>query len=163
MADKKTSDAEFDAYLDGKSPLSELYQRSETGGPGKDIDNAILSAARQEVQKHASGSSTRGYRWYVPMALAASLVIALMVVRVGPFDNAPGPDQIAENETVTTPGQHVGSAKTAPEIRLQKISELVANGEQKQAQQEYELFIELFPKYEVDFKKYPNIRSLAGK
>lgn len=163
MADKKTSDAEFDAYLDGKSPLSELYQRSETGGPGKDIDNAILSAARQEVQKHASGSPTRGYRWYVPMALAASLVIALMVVRVGPFDNMSEPDQLAENETATTSGQHVGSAKTAPEIRLQKINELVANGEKEQAQQEYELFIELFPKHEVDLKKYPNIKRLTEK
>jgi len=163
MADKNTSDAEFEAYLDGKSPLSELYQRSETGGPGKDIDNAILSAARQEVQKHTSGSSTRGYRWYVPVALAASLVIAVMVVRVGPFDNISEPDQIAQNETPGTSSQHLGSAKATPEIRLQKINELVTNGKKKQAQQEYELFIELFPKYEVDLKKYPNIKELTKK
>jgi len=162
MADKKTSDAEFDTYLDGKSPLSELYQRSETGGPGKDIDDAILSAARQEVQKHTSGSSTGGYRWYVPVALAASLVIAVMVIRVGPFDNISEPDQIAQNEAPTT-SQHLGSAKTAPEIRLQKINALVANGKKQQAQQEYELFIELFPKYEVDLKKYPNIKKLTKK
>ena len=166
MPDKKMSDAEFDAYLEGKSPLSDLYQRTgfdggTDGGPRETIDNAILNAARQEAQKTTSGSSTSGYRWYVPVALAASLVIAIMVIRVGPFDNVSAPDQLASSEAPDISSQHVGSAKATPEIRLQKIDALVADGKKEQAQQEYELFIELFPKHEIDLKKYPNLKELT--
>ena len=160
MTDKKTTDTEFDAYLEGKSPLSDLYHQSEPDGPGKGIDNAILSAARQEAKKHSSG---RGHRWYVPVALAASLVITILVVRVTPLNDVADPDQIAGSDTHSAPGQRLGSAKAAPEIMLNKINTLAASGEKNQAQHDYELFIELFPKYEIDFKKYPSVEELVKK
>ena len=163
MTDHKTTDAELDTYLNGKSSLSELYQQSEPGGPGKKIDDAILNAARQEVQKHNSGSAKRGFRWYVPMALAASLIVAVAIIRIVPVNHTSEPDQLAIDKEQVIPGQHVGSGKATPEIILKKIDGLVANNEMSQAQQEYELFIELFPQHEVDFKKYPNVKKLSKK
>lgn len=162
MADQKTNDAEFEVYLEGKSSLSKLYHQNKTDGPGNDIDNAILSAARQKAKKHSSSSSGRGYRWYVPVALAAGLVITVLVVRNMPLNDVAEPDRVSESGT-RAPGQHLGSAKATPEITLKKINALVAKGKNNQAQQEYALFVELFPKYEIDFKKYPNLKKLAKK
>ena len=161
MADQKTSDTEFDDYLKGESALSDLYHQSETNGPGKDIDNAILSAAHQEVKQTSSGSSSKTYRWYVPLALAASLIIAVFAIRIIPLDNSLDPDQIAENGQQANTGQHVGSGKAAPDVMLEKINELVVSGNKDEAQQEIELFVELFPDYKIDFSKYPALKELS--
>ena len=163
MADQKTNDKEFETYLEGKSPLSDLYHQSETTGPSKDIDNSILNAAKQETQRHTVSSSKRGYFRYLPMALAASLIVAIVVLRIVPFDTPPATDHLAGTGEQSPPGEHVGSSKATPEILLEKINLLVAKGEKKQAQQEYELFIELFPHHEIDFKRYPNIKLLKRK
>lgn len=163
MADQKTSDTEFDGYLEGKSPLSDLYKQSEADGPSKDIDNAILSAARQEVQQHSSGATGKTFRWYVPMALAASLIVAVVAVRIIPVDNTLETDQLAGNGSEKESGQIVASGKATPEVMLEKINGLVESGEKEQAQQDYDLFCELFPQHKVDFNKYPALKKLSKK
>lgn len=155
MADQKTNDTELETYLEGKSPLSNLYRQSEATGPSKHIDDAILNAARQ----HTAETTKHSHRWYVPIALVASLIVAVVVVRIVPF-NTPESEQLAENDKPSSSGQHVGASKATPEIMLEKINQLVKDGEKKKAKQEYELFIELFPRHKIDFKRYPGIKTL---
>jgi len=162
MADRETNDTEFEAYLNGKSPLSKLYQQSDASAPAKHIDDAILTAARQQAQRRIAGLTSRGHRWYLPVALAASLVVVIVILRIFPIETPYEPDQIADTKEQALPNQHVGSGKATPEIILEKINRLVANGEEELAQQEFELFVELFPRYEIDFEQYPGIKTLKN-
>lgn len=162
MTEQKTNDSEFQTYLEGKSSLSRLYHQTESTGPGKHIDDAIMKAATEESKKHIAGTFTHGYRWYIPITLAASLLIAIMIVRVALFNNVPEPDTVAETDKAPD-GQHLGASKASPEIMLRKINQLMMDGKQEQAQQEYELFIELFPQHEIDLQRYPGIKNLKDK
>lgn len=162
MADQETNDTEFETYLEGKSPLSKLYQQSDASAPAKHIDDTILTAARQQAQRHIAGASSRVHRWYLPVALAASAVVVVVILRIFPIGTSTEPDQITDTNERALPNQHVGSGKASPEIMLEKINRLVVNGEEELAQQEFELFVELFPRYEIDFEQYPGIKKLKN-
>ncbi len=163
MAEQPPSDTEFENYLAGKSPLSKAYQQTPETGPGPHIDNAILNAARDEVSKKHSSASSKGYNWYVPMALAASIFVAVGVIRI--YSTNPDSDsdseQIAGNTDNTSQSDITAAGKSSPERVLDKISKLVEQSETELAAEQYQAFVELFPDYKIDFNKYPNLKSLA--
>ena len=163
MADQQSKNSEFEDYLAGKSNLSALYKQSDSGEPGKVIDDAILSAARQEVQKHSSASSQRGFRWYVPMALAASLILAVFIIRVMPVNQTTESEQIADTNKQDEIEQRSAAGRATPELMLQKINNLLAEGKNKEAEEEYEIFTDLFPNHEINYQKYPNLKRFTKK
>jgi len=80
MAEEKDDQA-FKDYLQGNSELSRRYRAGEQPQPPKHLDDAIISAA-----KKAAASKPRpmhgpfGSHWYVPLSLAAVLVICVGIV-----------------------------------------------------------------------------------
>ncbi len=80
MANNTHDDSEFSAYLQGQSPLSKLYQQTTATGPSAAIDAAILAAAHASVKKRNGPVSPFSYRWMVPTALAAVIVLSVTVV-----------------------------------------------------------------------------------
>lgn len=161
MAEQPSSDTEFEDFLKGKSPLSSAYQQTSGTGPSEHIDNTILNAARDEVSKKRSGASNKGYNWFVPMALAASIIVAVGVIRIY-FDNsATDSEQIAGNSNNAAQSDITAAGKSSPERMLDHISKLVDQSKMDLASEQYQAFVDLFPDYEIDFKKYPNLKSLA--
>ncbi len=163
MAEKPSSDTEFEEYLAGKSPLSKTYQQTPETGPSEFVDMAILKAAREEVnKKHTGGGSGKGYNWYVPMALAASVLVAVGVIRLYSTDPAADSELIAGNGDQSTQTDISAAGKPSPERLLDHISELVAQSKTEMAAEQYEAYKELFPDHEIDFNKYPNLKTLAN-
>ncbi len=80
MANNTHDDSEFNAYLQGQSPLSKLYQQTTATGPSAAIDAAILAAAHASVKKRGGPVSPFSYRWMVPTALAAVIVLSVTLV-----------------------------------------------------------------------------------
>ena len=160
MTEKKTTDTELEAYLEGDSPLSNLYHQDQETAPNKHVDETILNAARAEAEKQNLSPLTQNIRWYKPIALAASLLVAIMIIRVSLINNSQDTDQLADSPQPSTTGQHLGAGKASPQIMLEKINRLAIDGKKEQASQEYELFVELFPDHDIDLKKYPGIQSL---
>ncbi len=161
MPEQPSSDTEFEDYLAGKTSLSKAYQQTPETGPSEAIDNAILSAAREAVSKKHSGASGKGYNWYVPMALAASVFVALGVIRIYSSDPALDPEQIADNINNMGQPDITAAGKSSPERILDRISKLVDQSKTEEAKEQYLAFVELFPNYEIDFNKYPNLKSIA--
>ncbi|MGD8925654.1 MAG: hypothetical protein PVG20_02310 [Thioalkalispiraceae bacterium] len=161
MADQKTDDSEFEKYLQGHSPLSKLYADSEAGKPSRHVDDAILAAAKQSVSAHTSASSQRGYRWYVPVTLAASLILVIFAIRIIPLEKSTDTDLVVEKSGQGDSRQHNAASKATPELMLDKINQLIADGKLDDAQEEYQIFIELFPDYRIDYQKYPKLKNLS--
>jgi len=161
----KQNDSDFEDYLAGKSPLSEIYQRSPSAGPSQAIDQTILAAARAETQHTPSRTATVGnkFNWYVPMAMAASLIVAVGVVRfyfIDVDDNTSG--EIAIN-TADPMDKSIGisaAGRSSPERILDSISELLAHSQTDKAKEQYDAFTILFPKYKIDYQRYPNLLKL---
>jgi hypothetical protein len=160
MTDNKTTKSELEEYLSGKSPLSKLYQQCNVGEPGKDIDEHILNTAKQGVESHSSASSHRGYRWYLPTALAASLILAAIIVQIVPTDKTTETGQISESSSQNDSRQHSAAGRATPEILLENINNLLAEGKEDEAEKEYKIFTELFPNHQIDYKKYPHLKKL---
>ena len=161
MPEQPSSDTELEAYLAGKTPLSKAYQQTPEAGPGQSIDNAILNAAREEVTKKHAGASSKGYNWYVPAALAASIFVAVGIIRI--YSTSPDVDTvvIAGNTDKSAQPDITAASKSSPERMLDKISKLVDQSKTEKATEQYEAFVELFPNYTVDFDKYPKLKSIA--
>ena len=76
MSDQK-DDKALEEYLQGGSELSRRYQAGKQAEPPKELDAAILKAARSAVTKK---TGLRSRNWYVPLSLAAVVVIGVSVV-----------------------------------------------------------------------------------
>lgn len=74
------NDKLVDGYLGGKSDLSGLYGRADQPEPPASLDKEILEAARSEVRPGGRASGPFGAKWYVPVSLAAVLVLTVGVV-----------------------------------------------------------------------------------
>ena len=161
MPEQPLSDTEFEEYLAGQTSLSETYKQTPESGPSEAIDDAILSAARESVIKKHSGASGKGYNWYVPMALAASIFVAIGVIRIYSSDPGTNSEQIVENTNNAAQPDITAAGKSSPERMLDHISKLVDQSKTEVATEQYQAFKELFPDYEIDFNKYPNLKSIA--
>ena len=78
------SDDELDRYLSGDSDLSQLYRqaRDKRAAPAAETEQAILAAARRELQTapqspHATAPArVRFKRWAIPTSVAATLLLS---------------------------------------------------------------------------------------
>ncbi len=65
-------------FEDGQ--LSELYRRVSTQTPSGQIDEAVVAASRRAVKSRPQSTGPFSGRWHVPVALAATLVLAIVIV-----------------------------------------------------------------------------------
>jgi len=78
MADSK--DKSIVELPGGQSDLSRLYARVDKDEPSAGLDKTILEAAKADVHAGPRASGPFGASWYVPVSLAAVLVLAVGVV-----------------------------------------------------------------------------------
>jgi hypothetical protein len=81
MSHEQEQDREFEAYLKGESPLSQTYAGMRGQEPPARLDHAILAEAHRAVGGGAAGARGRPAwrRWSLPLSLAATLVVAVLV------------------------------------------------------------------------------------
>ena len=91
MSDQKDDQA-LEEYLKGNSALSSRYRtESAAEQPPTHVDAEIIAAAKKAVEDKKSGSA----RWYVPLSLAAIVVICFSVVfKIYDEESMPGSKQI---------------------------------------------------------------------
>ncbi len=70
----------LEGYLKGQSELSKQYRAESGNEPPDHLDAAILSAAKKAVENRGTGAGPSTTRWYVPLSLAAVLVISFSLV-----------------------------------------------------------------------------------
>lgn len=74
MTERKKDDQLFDEYLRGDSPLSRAYRETGREEPPAHLDAAILAQAKVAV------GTRRKPRWFMPLSLAATVVLSIGVV-----------------------------------------------------------------------------------
>ena len=104
-------DDEFDDFLARRKPI--FGRPSEPLEPPDELDRVVLRQAREAIQGDRPQRVFKGPRWGAPLAIAATLVLAITaILHVGmPVKNAPVPEV-----TVQTVSQRIDTAP-APAAR----------------------------------------------
>jgi hypothetical protein len=90
MTDPEHDDV-FEAYLQRRSVLPALDDELE---PPVEVDEAVLTQARQAIQPATKAPAQRPPRWAVPVALAATVLLCLSVVmNISLNSNRPSPNR----------------------------------------------------------------------
>lgn len=74
------NDKAFDEYLQRGSALSQQYRTMQDDEPPSHLDQQVLAQAEGALRAESIEKSRRWKRWSVPVALAASTLIAVSVV-----------------------------------------------------------------------------------
>ncbi len=77
MTQERDKDSEFEAYLQGKSGLSDLYADLPSAKLPEHLDAAILAEAHRAVHARPGGKPRRS--WVFPLSMAASLFVAVIL------------------------------------------------------------------------------------
>lgn len=73
-------DKAFEEYLKRGTPVSQHYQALEADETPSDLDRQILARAEEAVRSPATSKRRAWQRWSIPVALAASAVLAVSIV-----------------------------------------------------------------------------------
>ena len=128
MADDKDKSV-LDNEAAGDARLSNHYRAVSNEQPARYLDDAILAASRKSVKSRPRPTGPLYFKWYVPVALAAVLVLSVSLVITmqdkGRIRQSPQPeyydiklirkDEIKANETAVKP------VSKAPAPLLQQI------------------------------------------
>lgn len=94
----KHTDKDFEDFLAGHSPVSDLYRKGDGSATPETLDKLILKQAHSVVEtRHRSYSPFSG-RWVVPASLAAVIVISMTVIIQLPVHESAMPELISEIE-----------------------------------------------------------------
>jgi hypothetical protein len=105
-------DGEFDDFLARRKPL---FQRppDDVLEPPPELDRIVLRQARDAIRRDNPEPAYHGTRWGMPIALAASvLVAATIVLNIGMPENKPTADVTVQNVVRQT--DSVPQAEAAP-------------------------------------------------
>ncbi|HEU5135493.1 MAG TPA: hypothetical protein VFU13_10160 [Steroidobacteraceae bacterium] len=112
-------DDDFEEFLKRRKPVFERT-RDELFEPPAEIDRVVLRQAREAIKSDEPMKVFSAPRWSVPLALAATLVLAFTVIfQAGmPPKNAPRPEVTVQNvsEDVGYPQVETASGSTAADI-----------------------------------------------
>lgn len=172
MAERKKDDRLLDDYLRGDSPLSRAYRETGREEPPAHLDAAILAQAKAAVATHR-----RKPRWFMPLSLAATVVLSIGVVllmsREGvtpvPMEapvlkpTIPTAPAVVEKAPVVTPKATVTPKeaprfeprevvippKKSPETWLAEIEALRKAGKHAEADAEQMKFRQRYPDYPI--------------
>ncbi|MEJ2141898.1 MAG: hypothetical protein P8Y24_06020 [Gammaproteobacteria bacterium] len=78
MTDQHKENDVLNEYLDDNSRLSKEYQKQEQHQPSAEMDELIISTARNETKKPGRNNKT----WLIPTAIAATLVLSFSLVQL---------------------------------------------------------------------------------
>ncbi len=121
MSEPSKKDGDFEAYLDGKSPLSKHYAALNRQDPPAGVDEKILAQAR-EASKLVHLKRPMG-RWIPALAVAAtlmlcvSLVLNLSIQPTGPLTDANvsvAEYKARDSDTFSTDGERADSMAAPP-------------------------------------------------
>lgn len=97
MSKQIRNDAELDRYLkDGQSPLSRVYQQTQSEGPAETTDARILAAARAAVTKPSAGGTSRGVHWWIPASFAATFILGVGIYFVAQQQSVTVDEKVAQ-------------------------------------------------------------------
>lgn len=93
-----SQDREFEKYLEGKSDLSKRYADLPEVDVPRHLDASILAEAHRAVNARPGSKPKR--RWVIPLSMAASLIVAVMVGLQLPYmlKDAAKPQQLGEEK-----------------------------------------------------------------
>lgn len=160
MTKQRNSEQEFDEFMSGHSELSRLYQQTRADGPSEITEQRILAAARKAVDKNGQTASTTNKRWYVPIAIAASIAM-LSIFLVLQF-------QTDDSDVMKTAEQEdgrdiVSNLKPDPASQLADIVQLIKAGKTDVAREQFTAFKQLFPDYPIDFQQHPELAQFKDE
>jgi len=92
-------DGEFDDFLARRKPL---FQRppDDVLEPPAELDRIVLRQARDAIRRDTSEPAYHGTRWGMPIALAASVLVAVtLVLNISMPDEKPAAEVTARNVT----------------------------------------------------------------
>lgn len=119
-------DKAFEEYLQRGSAVSEQYRALDSEDVPADIDAAVLARASEAVREPVAAKRSRLRRWSVPVALAASTVLAVSIVLESGTRHevalTSAPQSTASEQVVPQPTQ-------AEEVRVQREQALRAQDE----------------------------------
>ena len=126
----QNEDAEFEAYLRRRSRLSHRYRELGREAPPGELDNAVLSMAR-EAQRIREPQAPESYmEWMAPVAFAATVVLVFSVViqivvrpqLVPATPVAPANEAMRSPQSVAPPVSELASTRTTePAIRNARV------------------------------------------
>jgi hypothetical protein len=73
-------DRELDDFLARRSPLHRRLADRDHAEPSADLDRLVLHRAREAIDVHSHSPLYRAPRWALPVALAATVVLAFAIV-----------------------------------------------------------------------------------
>ena len=79
MSEQKDN-LELEEYLKGNSFISRRYRKEAMAEPSPHLDAAIIAAAKKAAENKKTVSGPFTARWYIPLSLAAVVVISFSVV-----------------------------------------------------------------------------------
>ena len=108
-------DKAFEEYLKGGSPVSQHYQALEGDEVPSELDREVLARAEAAVRSPVTKRTRKWQRWSVPVALAASTVLAVSIVlesgqqeaaltRAPSARPASAQSEVSQAESTTPPG-----------------------------------------------------------
>jgi len=106
MNDKtQITDQDLEEYLNDKSELSEIYTESKDLKAPEHLAFAVKRMAREAESKQPSSNKpvVRKNVWFVPLSIAATVVIAITLVFVVDFQKVDETNHIAIKENDTAP------------------------------------------------------------
>ena len=133
MTQEQDKDSEFDAYLQGKSALSDAYADLPHTTPSSHLDAAILAEAHRAVGARPGGRPRRS--WVFPVSMAASLFVVVIIgaqLRYLPMTGSP---QTArdENDAGGKPEQEMRKTENVAVPSKPAAAPVPAGAEQKAA------------------------------
>src|SRR5688572_27003401 len=96
MTQDADHDPEFEAFLRRRSPMHRRLSQSDDAEPSAELDRIVLDRARTAIGVSSQEPIYRRSRWAMPLGLAATILIAFMVVlnidhrRAAPINGAAG-------------------------------------------------------------------------
>jgi hypothetical protein len=117
-----SKDKELEAYLKGRTPLSQAYRAGAREVPPSRLDAAIFQEAHQAVAKRPRvARSPFGAHWFIPLSAAAVIVLTVgLVVFMGSEQMTPltAPDErprLTPEVSATAPPAVAPAAAVSPE------------------------------------------------
>lgn len=156
MSNQK-DDRILEEYLKGKSSLSKSYRKESVEEPPAHLDAAIITSAKNAIKKNNKITRPAFGRWYVPLSLAAVVVITFSVVfkiydeKTIPVSNKPfevttGKSADLNDEDKKSVGREQDVGKTAGEERYRdKLKEMEIEKEESNAPAEMRKAMPLAP------------------
>lgn len=89
MANRDNEHEVLTSYLQGGTPLSTMYQHSQSDGPNELTDARILAAAKAALDKKSRGAPLGGYQRMIPASIAALFILTFAAIFVADHYQAP--------------------------------------------------------------------------